>query len=173
MSWRGRRTTAKERLWLELRDAFEDDDGGLYANCDVEFDGLSGTDILRMWDYIESRATAITERVVWDRNNEPPDETLDLAEAVARLARGELGYVSVNANGLKPRRVPPVALELWPDAVSLYWWVNDDGWDTETVAELAEFLGELRALVPHARLAYEELDVEQFWGPVNSYLATL
>ena len=159
------------RLWRELRWSFEDDDGGRYASDDVGLDDLSGPDILRVWDYIASRATAISTRHIWDRNHEPTDESLALAEAVALLAQGELASVSVIIDGLEPRRLPPLVLEMWPDAVSMYWWVNDDGWDTETVAELAKLLGELHALVPQARLAYEP-NVDEFWGPVNSYLAT-
>jgi hypothetical protein len=91
---------------------------------------------------------------------------------VTHLARGELGYVSVNVDGLLPRRLPPLALELWPDAISMYWWVGDDGWDAETVAQLAELFGEFQALVPHARLTYEHPNVDEFLGPIKSYLAT-
>jgi len=54
----------------------------------------------------------------------------------------------------------------------MYWWVGDDGRDAETVAELAQLLGEFHALVPHARLAYEHPDVDEFWVPIKSYLAT-
>ena len=178
MSWRRRPTrenspeTPKEHLWLALHDSFEEDDGTWHASSDVGLDGLSGGDVLRRWDHIASRATAITERAIWDRDNEPPRESLVLGVAVTRLARGELGYVSVNVDGVVPRRLPPVALELWPDAVSMYWWVGDHGWDAETVAELAQLLGELHALVPHARLTYEQPNVDEFWGPIKSYLAT-
>jgi len=180
MSWLRRRnrddaaTAPSARLWLELRWSFEDDDGGRYASPDVGFDDLTGADILRVWDYMRSRATSISVRYVWDRNNEPADESLPLADAIALLARGELGYVSVAIDDLQPRRLPPLVLELWPDAASMYWWVNDHGWNAETAAELAELLGQLHALVPQARLAYDEPSaVDEFWAPVNSYLATL
>jgi hypothetical protein len=93
---------------------------------------------------------------------------------VTLLARGVLGYVSVYVDGLEPRRVPPLVLELWRDAVSMYWWVAEDRWNAETAAELAELLGELHSLVPHARLAYDDQsDVDESWGPVNRYLAAI
>ena len=162
------------RLWLELRWSFEDEDGGRYASPDVGFDDLTGADILRVWDYMRSRAASISPREVWDRNNEPADESLALADAIVLLARGELGYVSVVIDDLQPRRLPPLVLELWSDAASMYWWVNDHGWNAETAAELAELLGQLHALLPQARLAYEEPSpVEEFWGPVNTYLTAI
>ena len=116
MPWLRRRNqddsseTASMRLWRELRWSFEDDDGGRYVSDDVGLDDLSGPDILRVWDYIASRATAISTRDIWDRNHEPTDESLALAEAVAVLAQGELAYVSVMIDGLEPRRLPPLVL---------------------------------------------------------------
>jgi hypothetical protein len=86
----------------------------------------------------------------------------------------EYSDMSACTCGLEPRRVPPLVLEFWRDAVSMYWWVAEDRWNAETAAELAELLGELHSLVPHARLAYDDQsDVDEFWGPVNRYLAAI
>ena len=171
---RGSADTAKVRLWRELRELFEDEDGVRHAGPDVGFDDLRGADLLRLWDHVCSHARSVSKREVWDRNNEPADEPLTLADARTLLARGELGYVSVHVDGLEPHRLPLLVFEFWRDAVSMYWWVADEGWNTKTAAALAELLGELHALVPHSRLAYDDQsDVDEFWGPVSRYLATI
>lgn len=164
-----------ERLWQSLVDLFDDKETS-HAGPDVGFDALSGVDVLRVWDYLSARTKSVDDDpVVWDTNNEDLPNTPPLTEAVALLARGELGYVKVALNGVESNTMllPELMLELWPDAVSMYWWVGTGWWDAETVGAFADLLGQLRGLVPHARLAYEQPDTEEFWGPVNSYVATM
>jgi len=169
--------TAEELLWESLREWFDDDDGSEYAGPDVGFDRLSGPNILRVWEYLSARSSSISEPIsVHDRNNEGlPDSQPTFAEAVALIARGELGSVMGSLDGVESSGVllPELRLELWQDAVSMYWWVGTGDWDAEAVAALAELLGELRELLPEAQLAFEGPDVGEFWGPVTSYVATM
>jgi len=171
--------TAQELLRESLKEWFDDVDGfgSGGAGPDVGFDGLSGPDILRVWEYISTRSSSIsTEPIdVQDRDNEGvPDPQPTFAEAVALVARGELGSVMGSLDGVESGGVllPELRLELGPDMVSMYWWVGTGWCDAEAVAALAELLGELRELVPEAQLVFEGPDVDEFWGPVNNYVAT-
>jgi len=165
--------SAKEQLWHSFRELF-DDERLEYAGPDIGFDGLGDDDVVRVWDHVKTRATSCSSEVVWDRENEEVAEPPGLDAAVAQLAGGELGYIKVALDGLDSRgvRLPKLLFEFWPDAVSMYWWVGSS-WDADSVAAFAELLGELHALVSYAQLAYESPDPDEFWGPVNSYVASV
>lgn len=161
-------------LWRSLHSFFEDEEGLSYAGNDVGFDDLAPDDVERLWDCLRTRATSIgAEPTIWDRNREDVPDPPELDEAVRLLAHGNgIGYVKVSLEAVESKgvRLPELSVELWPDALSMYWWVGE--WDATTAAALVELLGELRALVPHARLAHETpKDAGEFWGPVQRYLA--
>jgi hypothetical protein len=164
----------REQLWRDFRELF-DDERLEYAGPDIGFDGLSDGDVVRVWDYVRARATSVDgDVIVWDRNREEVDEPPPLDEAVAQLARGELGYIRVALVGVESHEVllPDLRFEFWADAVSMYWWVGST-WTASSVAAFAELLGELHALVPHAQPAYEGPNIDDFWGPVKRYLESM
>jgi hypothetical protein len=164
-----------ELLWHSLAELFEDNDAS-YAGPDVGFDGLSGSDVLRVWNCLIASAKQLESELVqlWNLDNEPVEAAPEPTEAGALVARGELGYMMVGLDGIESSGVllPQLRVELWPNAVSMYWWVGTGWWDAETVGAFADLLGQLRALVPDVRLAYENrVDIE-FWEPVSRYLET-
>lgn len=165
----------KEELWHSLRFFFEDDESS-HAGDDVGFDDLAAEDVERLWDCLRSRAASVgSEPSICDKNNEAIVDPPELAEAVRLLVQGhEIGYVKASLDGVESSGavLPQLWVELWPDAVSMYWWVGDP-WDEWAAAALAELLGELRSLAPHARLAFEHPELaDAVWGPVERYLAT-
>ncbi len=63
-------------------------------------------------------------------------------------------------------RLPFPGIFLYRDGIGLYWWVGrGDAWNVDTVAALAEFLGELTDLAPGA----SRVDDERFWHAVDAY----
>ena len=165
-----------ERLWHTLGELFEDKDA-LYAGPDVGLDDLSGADVLRIWNYLSGGAKRPDSDLIqlWDLGHEAVADAPPLTEAAALVASGEFSYMMVALDGVESCGVllPELRVELWPDAVSMYWWVGTGSWDAETVGALADLLGQLQAVVPDARLAYEDRDDVEFWEPVNSYVATM
>jgi hypothetical protein len=88
---------AQDLLWRDLRDLFEDETS-IHAGPGVGFDGLTGPEVLRVWDFLSSRATSIGEEpTISNRDNEEVSEPPSLADAVALLTQGEreIGYLKV------------------------------------------------------------------------------
>jgi hypothetical protein len=168
----------KERLWRKLRDDwFRDEPGMRHPGEDIEFCDLPPDDVERLWQLLRSRADPIDPTAeAWDEDAERPVNLVEAlaAGAVAFSARCRadiIGLSGISSSGVK---LPVLGISLWESGVSLYWWVGDEdlGWRADTAAALAELIGELRELVPHATVQVEGgAEADEFWLAIDEYLA--
>ena len=166
-----------EQLWTDLRDFFEDE-SGYFAGGTVWFLDIQPDDVRRLWDHISVKATSIGEdpRIYYDDETDP--DTPAPPDAIGRLLASD-GVIGFNptVEGVRSHGelLPDLFVELVSDAFGIYWWVGHpkDDWNPVTAAALAKLLGELRALVPNARLNLEHSDDPlELWGPITAYLAS-
>ena len=81
-----------------------------------------------------------------------------------------VGLEGVTAHGVK---LPWLGVYICTDAVAFYWWVSDDeGWNAETVAEVAKLIDDLRRLAPTAQVdvGWDD-DRQEFLPSIDRFLS--
>jgi hypothetical protein len=80
--------SAREQLWEDLRDFFQDDEGWRWASGTVWFVEVDPEDVRRLWDHICAKATSFgDEPRILDFDHETPQD-IPLVEAVDLMLRG-------------------------------------------------------------------------------------
>ena len=166
-----------DRLWQEIGHLFKDQTG-YYPGPDVGFDGLSSSDVQRLWAHLEANCRSLPDEPVSWAPHDTEHQPLKVPEDVGLVLDGSIENVALRLRDLQSHgeSLPDVFVELWADGFNLYWWTGhpDDDWTPAKAAALVTMIGQLWALVPDARLDYEDGDdTVWFWDIVRDYSAAL
>ena len=171
------------RLWLELEPWFRrelDDEAvwnrdelGIMPAHGVSLTGLQPADLDRAWQFIADRMHPPVGSVEWpDAIKSALLEVLSDGAFAAANRRYMPLIFEFEGIVVADRRLPPLQVGTYRDQLGMFWTVGDDTrWEPEHVAALAVLIGDLRKLLPTARMTFDR-EPEIIWRAIDSYLAS-
>jgi hypothetical protein len=174
MRFRRRVDDPTARLWRELEDWFQDEDG-YHPGEDLLFAGLTGDELERGWAFLAEKADRLNpSSTVWDHEADCEVSVVEMLAqgAVAAAARSPELLVGLHNIRASDSLLPYIGVWLYSDALALFWWVGAD-WKPDSAASLATLLHQLRdELLPTATITLESGWEARFWNAIDSYIAT-
>jgi hypothetical protein len=173
MRFRRRVDDPTARLWRELEGWFREEDGSEHAGPDVGFPNLRPEELERGWEFLAARADSLDPtKTVWDEQESRAVSVVTAIEngAIAAVARYSSPLFPLRNVRCANTRLPWLGVWLFPEELAFYWWVSDSEWNKDTVAGLAELLGDLMNLLPRSHPTNEWDADDDFWPPIERYL---
>jgi hypothetical protein len=143
--------SARARLWFELADLFEEDDGSL---PEIRLIDLTPGGVERIFAELSRRAEPLDPaQTVWHEERAQQVPLGELSDVGALAAKGRIAPSHFLLSGIRSGgvRLPDLGAFVFPDEVALDYRMGKD-WNADVLAAFVELLAELQLLEPGARL---------------------
>jgi hypothetical protein len=171
------------RLWQELEPWFRqelDDEAvwkrdvlGILPAHGLSLIDLQPAELDRVWHLIADRMDPPVTSVEWPEWLRSVPAELSSEGAFAAASRRYMPLIfEAESIVVAELRLPPFQVEIYRNQLGLFWTLGEDtGWEPEHVAALAVLIGDLRKLLPRARMTFDR-QPEMFWHAIDAYLAS-
>ena len=152
---------SRERIWHELHELFETDDGSL---PEFVVTGLEPTALVVGYSRLSAGAHVVTSAPTVHRRSVGADVSLQSVDDPARLVvLGELEPFHVVLGGIKARDIalPDIGVGVFPEELILDYRMGPE-WTPEAVEGFLHLLAELVSGSPAARVVLED-GVPRYW----------
>jgi hypothetical protein len=152
---------SRERIWQELHELFEADDGSL---PEFAVSALSPAALVAAYNRLVEGARVVSSAPFVHRRADGRDLPLQTTtEPASGVARGELEPFHIVLGGIRVLAVtlPDIGVGVFPDEIILDYRMGAE-WAPETVEGFLHLLAELARTSPSARVGLEQ-GVPRFW----------
>lgn len=136
--------------WPRLRHLFEVDDGSL---PDIFIEDLSPEQIVAVYDWLRALCSGPGDSTLWQLDCQDDVLVRDVAHPARDFVQGKVegfrhGLVGLRMGGVE---LPPLTVSVDAGGLSMDYRMGP-GWNEQTLCALLELLGQVLAVVPHARV---------------------